>query len=154
MTARAEREFPAEYSCWQHIKDRCLNPRCKCFPRYGGRGITVCDRWRASFAAFFADVGPRPGTGYTIERIDNEQGYEPGNCCWVPSSQQQQNTRRTRRITFNGETKSLSEWARVTGLSIGCLQRRLRQLPVKLAFTKPANIHAATFARMAVEVPV
>jgi hypothetical protein len=104
---------------------RCTNRRHKNWPDYGGRGIAVCAAWR-SFAAFCADMGPRP-PGATIERENNDRGYEPGNCRWATRREQSRNRRDIVRITAWGETKTRSAWLEdarcVVGL--GTLRHRL-----------------------------
>ena len=88
------REGTAEYGIWNAMKMRCTNPRTKSYRNYGGRGISVCDRWMKSFDAFFADMGPRPSKHLTLERVDNEGNYEPSNCIWATRVQQRHNQRR------------------------------------------------------------
>ena len=87
----------AEYEAWSRIKKRCHDPNDKDWPRYGGRGILVCDEWRASFAQFFADMGPLPSPSHSIDRIDNALGYFPANCRWATPRQQADN-RRTNKL--------------------------------------------------------
>jgi hypothetical protein len=105
-----------EYNIWQHIKKRCLDPKTVGYHNYGGRGITVCDRWLNSFEAFYSDMGPCPGKGYSIERRDNEKGYEPGNCKWATQAEQSRNTRRNIRLIVNGISMVLAEAAHSAGL--------------------------------------
>src|ERR1019366_1793333 len=94
------------------------------FKDYGGRGIKVCERW-ASFENFLADMGPRP-KGTSIERVDNDKGYEPGNCRWATRGEQAANRRNNHPITHNGETLHVAEWARRTGLHVQTILWRLR----------------------------
>lgn len=108
---------------WQNMISRCRNPNNQRFAQYGARGITVCDRW-TDFSRFMADMGPCP-LGASIDRIDNNGPYAPNNCRWATKTEQAQNQRSNRRLTWNGETHCLSEWARRTGLPRGTLQKRL-----------------------------
>jgi len=82
-----------EYQAWANMRDRCFNPRRSTYRYYGGRGITVCDRWWNSYENFLADVGRRPGPGYSLDRIDVNGNYEPGNVRWATRSQQNANQR-------------------------------------------------------------
>jgi hypothetical protein len=104
---------------------RCENPREPCYPNYGGRGIRICERWRARFAAFLSDMGERP-MGHSIERINNEGDYEPGNCRWATTAEQARNNRRNVRITHDGETLCVQDWAKRTGIDRRTLLWRLR----------------------------
>lgn len=113
------------YWVWADLVGRCTNPSHARFADYGGRGITVCARWRASFADFHSDVGARP-LGYTLDRKDNNGGYEPGNVQWSTRLAQANNKRNNARITYQGRTQTLAEWARETGLPYDTLKGRLR----------------------------
>lgn len=116
----------SEYKIWQMMKNRCSNTRDSHFHRYGGRGIAVCDRWENDFAAFYADMGPRP-RGLTIERINNDGNYEPGNCRWATNKEQAHNKANNRRLTAFGKTQILIEWERESGISSSLLIYHLKQ---------------------------
>lgn len=113
------------YRSWQKMRDRCLNPRFKQYRDYGGRGVTVCERWQ-DFAAFIEDMGERP-EGATLDRYPDKNGnYEPGNCRWATRKEQQRNTRRNVYVTAFGETLLLVDMAAKHNLPAKCLGQRLK----------------------------
>ncbi len=114
-----------EYKCYKLIKDRCYNPNYKRFHDWGGRGIKMCERWLNSFQAFYADMGPRPSNDHSIERIDNNGDYWPGNCYWATRSQQANNRRSNRFIIFNKKTKTIMEWSRLVNIPYATIVARL-----------------------------
>jgi hypothetical protein len=87
-----------EYQTWVHMIGRCENPNIERYPRYGGRGIKVCRRWRTSFTNFLADMGRRPSSVHSIDRINNDGNYEPGNCRWATRVEQANNKSNSRRV--------------------------------------------------------
>lgn len=117
---------PNIYRRWQHMIQRCHNPNDKDYPNYGGRGITVCDRWRYDFSAFLTDMGTPAGKEWTLDRIDNDGPYSPENCRWATVKQQSNNTRRTVMLTIKGITRPLSEWSAVSGISKATISFRIK----------------------------
>lgn len=111
-TANARTTSPL-YRIWKAMKVRCENPNSKDFPRYGGRGIKVCERWQ-SFENFLADMGDRPA-GMQLERSDNEKGYSPTNCCWATPRQQNRNKSTNVILEYRGQRLCLAAWAEKLG---------------------------------------
>jgi hypothetical protein len=145
-------ENKREYNSWLAMRHRCRNPKLKWFCNYGGRGIEVCDRWYDSFETFLDDMGKRPD-GHSLERIDNDGNYEPGNCRWATRAEQSANQRpRKKKIiirvkrarsktrvgsgpkttnanvfTYNGESLTLPQWAKRLGLTRSALHGRIKR---------------------------
>lgn len=116
-----------EYGIWHGIIRRCEDSAEQGFKNYGGRGITVCERWRHSFEAFLIDVGMRPSKLHSIERIDNDGNYEPGNVRWATMAQQRRNSRQNRFITVGARRMILTDWAREIGISSQSLSTRFKR---------------------------
>ena len=107
------------------MKTRCSNPKCRSYPHYGGRGIKVCERWQ-KFENFLADMGECP-PGRSIERIEPNGDYEPRNCRWATSKEQNRNTSRSRLIEMNGQQKTLAEWCEIYGVPSQRIGKRLKR---------------------------
>lgn len=104
-----------EYAVWVGMLNRCRNPKVSCFKDYGDRGITVDQRWSDSFENFYADVGRRPSPEHSLERIENNGNYEPGNVCWATTLEQSNNKRNTRYVTYKGQRMALNDAVRAAG---------------------------------------
>jgi hypothetical protein len=118
--------------------ERCYNENSPSYYNYGQRGIVVCDRWLASFQAFYDDVGPSPGRGYSLDRIDNNGNYEPGNVRWATTKQQSRNKRTNVNLTFDSRTMTLADWAKEVGLTGSTIYYRLTSgMSVEEALTCP-----------------
>lgn len=124
--------YSPEYKSWDGMRRRCLNSNHKYFKHYGGRGITVCERW-SSFVNFFADMGVKPSPKHGIERIDNDGNYEPGNCRWATTAEQNANRANRREFAFDGKSLSLPEWARAQGIPLGTLKSAIYKGKNRLA---------------------
>lgn len=128
------------YHTWLCMVRRCTKRSEPAFENYGGRGITICDRWRKSFAAFCADVGEKPSPDHTLDRIDNNGNYEPGNVRWATRVVQNRNSRRNIPVTFRGETRLLIEWSALTGINYQTLHSRIiKGWDVERAMTAPVR---------------
>lgn len=131
------------YKAWSHMLDRCSNPKNRSFKDYGGRGITVCERWtmgadgKTGFECFISDMGPRPA-GWTIERVQGHLGYEPGNCVWLAKGDQSKNRRGVRLVRIQGRAQTIPEWCAENGISYWSAMRRIqRGWPPDKAVSKP-----------------
>ena len=118
-------EFLLSYMSWLSMTQRCNYPGRDDFDRYKGRGITICTRWK-KFENFIEDMGPRPAKNLTLDRVNKDGNYEPGNCRWATAKQQVGNTCQTKMISAEGMTLPVSEWARQKNLLVSTLSYRLR----------------------------
>jgi len=115
-----------EYMAWQNMIQRATNPKFKQSEDYSRRGITVCAEWRGrgGFKKFLAEIGPRPGAGFSVDRKENDLGYQPGNVRWATSVVQNNNARKNVTLTIDGVTKTLAEWSAETGIGHSTLRYR------------------------------
>jgi hypothetical protein len=133
-----------EYRVWVAARERCQNPNTRNFKNYGGRGIRMAERWRQSFAEFYKDMGPCP-KGHSLDRIDNDGPYAAKNCRWATIATQTNNRRNTRKLTFLGQTRILSEWATITGLSLDTLNARFKaKWPTERMLTEPRHYKSSS----------
>jgi hypothetical protein len=127
-------QYTPEYRAWAAMHTRCRNENQRGYHRYGGRGITVCERWN-SFEYFLTDMGLRPSPKHSIDRIDNDGDYEPGNCRWATDGEQATNKCSNRLLTVVGVTANLTQWSRILNVNIHTLHSRLeRGLPLEECF--------------------
>lgn len=129
------------YKMWHSMNGRCHSQESQAYKYYGDRGIEVCQQWRSpnGFAQFLADMGD-PGPGKSIDRINNDGNYEPGNVRWVTQKEQTRNTRRNRLITFEDQTMCIADWSVKTGLSPQCITHRIDVgWPVEQALSLPSG---------------
>lgn len=125
------------YLSWLHMMQRCYWPPCPAYKNYGARGLKVCERWH-DVKVFLADMGEP--NGLTLERVDNEKGYFKENCIWADVKTQARNRRTTLRLTIDGQTKCLKEWAEIYGRTYGTVHDRIsRGWDVKRALETPSG---------------
>lgn len=144
-----------EYQALVSLIARCEDQKNKRYKDYGGRGVTVCERWRNSPQAFLADVGQRPSPKHSLDRYPNVNGnYEPGNVRWATSKEQNRNMRTNRLVTAFGETLCLAEWAERYGVNRWTLDRRIvrRGMDPELALTMPLGERSRVSGRWSLEV--
>lgn len=116
-----------EYQVWKLMMRRCYDPKMEGYHNYGGRGIAVCDRWKEDPRAFIENMGKRPSRRHSIDRIDTDGPYSPGNCKWSTPKEQARNTRKSVWIEYRGQKRLLVEWADELGLAAGTIKERLRR---------------------------
>lgn len=114
------------YFVWRGMRNRCYDAQGTAFMDYGGRGITVCARWLASFEDFVADMGPRP-PGTSLDRIDVDGNYEPGNCRWATKEQQDNNKRATVMVEYDGRMMPAAAWSKELGIKLKTITARVRR---------------------------
>lgn len=129
------------YATWSMMRRRCQNPNDECYHNYGGRGIKVCERWDL-IANFVADMHPRPSKKHTLERVNNDGDYEPSNCIWATRIENNNNTRATHFLEFDGKRMSVRQWERHLNWNAGVVSHRLMHgWTVERALTQPPQIH-------------
>lgn len=126
-----------EYNIWTSMIARCSNPKSQSWLRYGGRGISVCERWRVSFDAFLKDMGERPSRLHSLDRINNDGNYSPDNCRWATKKEQARNRSRVHMLHFNGQSLSVAEWAEHIGIPYATLRQRLKKWTLEKSLTTP-----------------
>lgn len=113
------------YSRWKSMRQRCMDEAHESYQRYGGAGVKVCERWN-DFLIFLEDMGECPSKEMTLDRINNEKGYEPGNCRWISKANQNKNRSHCLMLTYGGETKTATDWAYEIGIKPDTLIKRIR----------------------------
>lgn len=141
----ANGRISSEYSSWVHMIRRCYDSNSDRYRWYGGKGIAVHERYH-DFRNFFTDLGPKPSAKHSLDRVDNNKGYEPGNLRWATAKQQLRNSSRTIRLIFCGETKPLCDWADILGIKPGTIRCRIYQYgwSVERALSTPVCSRRAT----------
>lgn len=117
-----------EYMTWLAMRERCLSPKNNMYPRYGGRGITVCDEWKHSFSSFLSAVGCKPSPAHSLDRYPNNNGnYEPGNVRWATRTEQARNKECLPQVSARGEIHLICEWAEISGIPARLISARMKK---------------------------
>lgn len=116
---------PSEYKAWESMRSRCLNEADPGYSRYGGRGITVCERWQDSYEAFLEDMGPKPSARHSLDRIDFDGNYSPENCRWATWHEQARNRSNNRLVEYCGQVMPMVEAAESAGIPYKTVKSRL-----------------------------
>ena len=137
----------AEYRIWRHIKSRCLNPNVWNYHNYGGRGITICERWKNSFENFYEDMGPRPSKSHSLDRYPDKNGdYEPGNCRWATLIEQANNCRSNHIIKYKNNEGTIAQIARKLNLKASLISSRLKKgWSIEDAIEKPIDVNKISY---------
>jgi len=135
------RKRSPEYGAWAEAKRRCFSEGRPMYAQYGGRGITMDARWSDDFRAFLADMGPRPSPDHSIDRIDNEGNYEPGNCRWATRAEQNRNRRNCVYVNLDGSVVTVKEYCHAKQLKYRTIIKRIQELnwPIEKALTLPVG---------------
>jgi hypothetical protein len=116
-----------EYNSWASAKQRCYDTNHPKYPKYGGRGIKMCDRWFGSYSNFISDMGLKPSPELTIHRVNNDLGYEPSNCIWANDDIQSNNKTTSHWLECRGEKHTIAQWTKRAGLNQGTIHDRLKR---------------------------
>lgn len=138
-TTTEKKAQASEYHAWSSMKSRCTNPNTHSYKRYGARGIKVCERWM-DFASFYADMGPKPSTKHSLERLNTDGDYEPSNCVWADAFQQASTRTNVRAISAFGKVLTAAAWSRETGIDASVIRNRIDSgWPAYAAVTTPVR---------------
>lgn len=142
LSRTGKRKRTRLYEVWASMRKRCMVPTCVDYKRYGARGVTICAEWLDEFANFRAwAIASGYRKGLTLDRIDSNGDYHPGNCRWVTKSEQQANTRWAVKLTVDGVTRSIYEWTRISGIPATAINSRARLgWPHREAVFRPLNL--------------
>lgn len=125
MNLRSWQRKSQEYTAYLNMILRCYNPKARGYERYGAKGIKVCSKWLQCFANFYSDMGTKPTSKHSLDRIDNKKGYSPENCRWATSKEQSENRRNTIWLEFNGKRMTATSWAKEVGLPVTSVYTRI-----------------------------